>query len=204
MTTKRNTAQKKKYNKYTPEQIAEIRAIYERGETSIADLAKKYKIPNTTIEKWATKDKWEKGKNKELFEKTIAEQNIERLAKAGATPEKLAQRVADGSFQDRIALRELKTRAIELLSPHIEDPESLKTCVNEIIELFKDAGDTAGKCLGWVQEAHKLMGLHAPTKRELTGPNGAPLGSPLLVDIPEEELNQRIVEHVKRLGLIKG
>ena len=209
MTTKKTTSKKrgapkgKPQQSYTQEQKAICRAHYENESMSIPQISERYNIPIPTLNKWSTVQKWEKGKFIDLFNKTQAEKNIEMFAELGKTPKDFAQRVADGAFQDRIAIRDLKKHLTELLVNNGVEADNVTACVSEVVDLFKECGDLAGKSLGWVQEANKLMGTYAPTKRELTGADGAPIGGAMFVDIPEDELNERIAEHIKKLGLIK-
>jgi hypothetical protein len=204
MPKKKGHPKGKPNNRYTAKQKELYRSNYEVHGLSCAEISKKYEIPKETIEKWAREQKWQKGKDYDIFHKTQAQKNIEMFAELGVTPKDFAERVKSGALQDQIALRDLRKHTKEILQDAgITAEPQVNKIATALIELFKECGDTSGKCLGWVQEAHKLMGLHAPQKRELTGPDGGPIGIAKFADVPEKELNKRIIEHVKRLGLFK-
>ena len=196
-------------NRYTVKEWAKWKADYESGKyESLQELRKScvkagIKAPShRAFQERAAKEHWDKNKNQEILQKTIADKNIQLFAELGKTTKDFAGRVINGAFQDKVAIRDLRDRiqkVLEAVDPN--EPTTITFAVNEIIELWKECGDTSGKCLGWVQEANKLMGTYAPTKKELTGPGGSELG--IFGNFAEDEINRKIMEKMRTLGIVK-
>ncbi len=85
----------------------QVKGDYESGELSIVKMAQKWGISATAIENKIIAEKWIKGEKKDQIIQTIAEKNIERFAKLGMTPEKLATRIITGvnSDEDNVAIK---------------------------------------------------------------------------------------------------
>ena len=86
---------KRNYNQLPQEQWRKIRLDYVKGKMTLAKLAEKYNVPQSTIRKHASSERWKKKRN--TLDTKVEQKTIERMADARARElEKLA------AIQDKV------------------------------------------------------------------------------------------------------
>ena len=111
---------------YSASTWAKVKADYESGNYSKAQLHKKYTISEKAISNKLIKEGWVKGKNKPLIEQGIAERNIAMFAKHGMTQDKVVEKLVEGVLYGQKAMEEL-AKYIEINKPTGDEEDSKKS-----------------------------------------------------------------------------
>ncbi len=140
---------------YSAKTWALVKVDYESGDYSVDKLHQKHTISREAIITRMVREKWEKGKNAAIIEKTIAEKNIALFAKLGMTQEVLAKKLIEG-----VNIPEATTtKLVEMLKDDDMDMDFITKVVPQLVDDRKLA-------LEYMKEIIKLFGTHAPIKRE--------------------------------------
>ena len=137
---------------YPAKTWAKVKADYETGNFSVADLWKKYGIAEITIEKRIGNEKWKKGKLKKKIEEKIEESTLEMFARLGMPKEKFLQVIIDGLNADRTYIK--------------KDGSG-----EGFIEVEPDHAARSR----YVTEVNKMTGGYVPEKKEISGDPENPL-----------------------------
>lgn len=164
-----------------------VRAQYETGQYTIDELQKMFGISRDSIQYQSNHQGWIKGKKSETIIRRIQENTLERFARLGMPPDKVAQRVLEGIECTTDTIKKIADRLKEI---EVDDLPAQKI-LQKIGSIIKDLAEFKKVSLLYIQEYNRMIGGYAPTKTEITGANG----SPLIPDkMTKDDIYNRIVD----------
>lgn len=185
--------------KISPEIWAGAKADFELGKLKDAEISTKYKINPSTLRKAAITQGWKRGILQSHLEETIAEKNTRLFAKHGITSDKIAKIMAATIDSEPAKMKDIAGIVDDLVRRVQATGRPDDAIRNELLNAVRSYGANRAIVLQYIQELNRMLGTHAPVKREITGKDGGPvLVTSTFKNMSDAELENLIKTYMKK------